>query len=68
MTRRIVPIVEGHSEAKSIPEFVRRILRDREIYDIEPDRAIREHRQRLAKPGVFLNRVRMAELREKGAI
>ena len=60
MTRRIVPIVEGHSEAHSIPAFLRRILRDRGIYDVEPDRAIREHRQRIVKTGVFLNRVRMA--------
>ena len=64
MTRRIVPIVEGHSEANSIPEFVRRILREQGIYDIEPDSAIREHRQRLVKSDVFLNRVRMAQLRD----
>lgn len=62
--RRIVPIVEGYSEADSIPAFVRRILHDREIYDIEPDSAIREHRQRLVKTDVFLNRVRMAQLRD----
>jgi hypothetical protein len=64
MTRRIVPIVEGHSEAASIPAFLRRILHKEEVYDIEPDSAIREHRQRLVKPDVFLNRVRMAQLRQ----
>lgn len=64
MTRRIVPVVEGHSEFHSIPAFLRRILQDRAIYDIEPDRAIREHRQRLVQPDVFLKRVRMAEQRE----
>jgi hypothetical protein len=67
MTRRIVPIVEGHSEADSIPAFLRRILHDQEVYDIEPDSAIREHRQRLVKTDVFLNRLRMAQLRDNCA-
>jgi hypothetical protein len=57
MTRRIVPIVEGHTEADSISAFVRRILHDREIYDIEPVRGIREHRNRLVKSNMFLNKV-----------
>lgn len=64
MTRRIVTIVEGHSEAGSIPALVRRVLQDRKIFDITADRPIREHRQRLTKPDVFINRVRMAELRD----
>jgi len=57
---RIVPIVEGHSEQRSIPKFLRRILYDRGIFDVEPGKAIREHRNRLVKKDVFLNRVRMA--------
>jgi hypothetical protein len=65
MTRRIVTIVEGHSEAGSIPAFLRRVLQDRRIFDVAPDtKSIREHRQRLTKPDVFINRVRMAELRD----
>lgn len=64
MNPRIVSIVEGHSEQISIPQFLRRILNDEGIYDIEPDVAIREHRNRLAKADVFVNRVRMAEYRE----
>lgn len=60
--QRIVPIVEGHSEARAIPAFLRRILRDRGVYGVEPSRAIREHRHRLVKTDVFLNRIRMATL------
>lgn len=62
--RRIVPIVEGHSEAESIPAFVRRILHEYGIFDIKVDRPIREHRQRLVKRDVFANKVRMARLRD----
>lgn len=65
--RRIIPIVEGHSEVDSIPAFLRRILQDKEIYDIEPGSAIREHRQRLVKTDVFLNCVRMAQYRDSSA-
>jgi len=64
MKRRIVPIVEGFSEAESIPAFLRRVLQDRGVFHVEPDRAIREHRQRLVKKEIFVNRVRMAQLRE----
>ena len=67
MARRIVTIVEGHSEAVSVPAFVRRVLHDRGIFDVQADRPIREHRHRLAKPDVFVNRVRMAELRDQCA-
>jgi hypothetical protein len=65
--RRIVPIVEGRSEVDSTPAFLRRVLHDRQIFDMEPDRAIREHRQRLARTDVFANRVRMAQYRENCA-
>lgn len=65
--RRIVPIVEGKSEDDSIPAFVRRVLNDLEVFDVEPDCSIREHRNRLVKHDVFLNRVRMAQLRDNCA-
>lgn len=63
MIGSIVPIVEGHSEEQSIPTLLRRVLHDRGIFDIRVDRVIREHRQRLARPEVFLNRLRMAQHR-----
>ena len=63
MTHLIVPIVEGHSEVLSIPAFLRRVLKDSHIFDFEVDRAIREHRNRLVKPDVLINRIRMAEHR-----
>lgn len=62
--RRIVPIVEGHSEATAIPAFMRRILHDAGVFDVEPDaRPIREKRQRLANPEVFARRVQMAQIK-----
>ncbi len=62
--RRIVPIVEGHSEAAAIPAFIRRILHDAGAFDVEPDaKPIREKRQRLANPDVFARRVRMARMK-----
>lgn len=64
MTRLIVPIVEGHSEAYSIRAFLRKILQDRGVFDLEPGYPIREHRQRLAKADILVNRVRMALKRE----
>jgi len=67
MTRRIVPIVEGHSEALSMPAFLRRVLHDLGVFDVQPDRAIRENRHRLVKHDVFINRVRMAEQRDRCA-
>ena len=63
MTRRIVPIVEGQSEVESVPDFLRRVLHDRGVFDLEVDRPIREHRQKLVKDEVFLKRVRMAQYR-----
>lgn len=62
--RRIVPIVEGHSEAHAIPAFIRRILGEMGARGFESDRAIRENRQRLVKPDLFVNRLRMAQGRE----
>lgn len=64
MNRRIVTIVEGHAEAESIPAFLRRVLHDMNMFDVSPDRAIREHRHRLVKSEVFVSRVRMAQHRE----
>lgn len=63
--RRIVPIVEGHSEQGSIPALIRRILQDRGEFAVEPDgNPVREHLQRLARPDVFVRRVRQAQSRD----
>lgn len=60
--RRIVPIVEGHSEQHAIPQLLRRILNDKNVFDVEPAKAIREHRQRIVKRDILTNRLHMARL------
>jgi hypothetical protein len=63
----LVPIVEGHSEARSIPAFLRRILNDTGAFHIDVTHAIREHRLRLIKKDVLVNRIRMAEYHDNCA-
>ncbi len=61
MKNGIVLIVEGQSESRILPAFVRRILHDWGVYDVEVDsNPVRENRKRLIKPEILTMRLLQA--------
>jgi hypothetical protein len=69
MMLAIVPIVEGHSEVKSVPVLMRRILNRHGIYDVEIAKPIRVKRHQVVKEGELEKAIGLACLRPNcGAI
>jgi len=63
MRAAIVPIVEGHSEVKSVPVLMRRFLYQHGIYDVVIEKPIRVKRQQVIKEGQLERAIRQALLR-----
>lgn len=69
MRPSIVPIVEGHSEVKSVPVLMRRFLNQHGIYDVVIEKPIRVKRQQVIKEGQLERAIARALLRPNcGAI
>jgi len=47
----IVPIVEGQSEVMAVPVLLRRLLSERQRYDVMVARPVRVHRSSVVKEG-----------------
>jgi hypothetical protein len=63
MIPSIVPIVEGHSEVKSVPVLMRRFLQLHSIYDVVIERPIRVKRQQVIKEGQLERAIARALIR-----
>ncbi|MBM3237166.1 DUF4276 family protein [Candidatus Poribacteria bacterium] len=63
MIPSIVPIVEGHSEVKSVPVLMRRFLQLHGIYDVVIEKPIRIKRQQIIKEGQLERAIARALLR-----
>jgi len=63
MRAAIVPIVEGHSEVKSVPVLMRRFLYQHGIYDVVIEKPIRVKRQQVIKEGQLERAIGQARLR-----
>ncbi len=62
----LVPIVEGHSEVQAVPVLLRRLLAEREQYEIQIGRPVRVGRYKVVRPGELERTVHLARRRPEG--
>ncbi len=61
MSVKIVAIVEGQGEVKSIPVLLGKILQSMNVYTVQPDyKPVRQHRQKIVKEGELEKAVELA--------
>jgi hypothetical protein len=63
----IIPIVEGFSEVEAVPELLRRLLYEDQIWDVQIAKPFRVKRTRVAKPGEIERTVELAVRSRPGA-
>jgi len=61
----IVPIVEGQSEMEAVPVLLRRLLSERQRWDIQVDRPVRIPRNKVVKEGEIERAVVLAKRNRK---
>lgn len=62
----LVPIVEGHSEVQSVPVLLRRLLAERERYEIKIVKPVRVGRYKVVRPGELERACELARRRPEG--
>ncbi len=62
----LVPIVEGHSEVQSVPVLLRRLLAEREQYEVKVVRPVRVGRYKVVRPGELERACELARRRPEG--
>jgi len=62
----IVPIVEGQSEVMAVPVLLRRLLSERQRYDVMVARPVRVHRSSVVKEGEIERAVVLARRNREG--
>lgn len=62
----IVPVVEGQSEVRAVPVLLRRLLNERQRYDVIVARPVRVHRTSVVKEGEIERAVVLARRRREG--
>jgi Domain of unknown function (DUF4276) len=61
---KIQPIVEGHGEVTALPELLRRLCHEAQVYTLEVGLPIRQHRADLAEEATLRKAVGMARKQE----
>lgn len=62
----LVPIVEGHSEVQSVPVLLRRLLAERDRYEVKVVRPVRVGRYKVVRPGELERACKLARRRPEG--
>lgn len=65
---RIKPVVEGHGEVSAVPELLRRLCFEAEVYDVQVLSAIRAHRTDFSDYNKLQRWIGLAKLEQPDAI